>query len=71
MDWSRGEDSQRAMSGMQKTITHEVGVWDLAVRMPASNCPWVTLMGALHFRGALNGDLTLAIETPEERMQTR
>lgn len=65
---SPGEDRQRAVSGMETHIECEVGTWDLAVRFVHESCSWVVIYGALHFRGDAQGNLTLAIETPEERM---
>jgi hypothetical protein len=66
-DFSRGEDETRALSGMQKKITAEVGTWDLNVRFVHPACAWIVEHGALHFHGAQDGTLTCWIETADER----
>jgi hypothetical protein len=64
-DYSRGEDEQRAVSGMDSRISHQVGRWELGVRFSE---PYAVRHGALIFVGKLDGELLCSILTPEDRI---
>lgn len=64
--WNSFEDRQRASSGIERRVDREVGTWHLNVKFPVNS--YVTMFGALRFRGDAEGNLWLSIEMPEDRL---
>ena len=64
-DYSRMEDEQPAVSGIDSRCTHRVGRWELGVRFAE---PYIVRHGALVFVGTLDSELLCSILTPEDRL---